>query len=127
MLRQVASDITQAAGRGGETVNDEIDDAYRKQIAGKPFMPHNGTEGELFMEQYCFKCAHDPFSKSDDFDAPSCGLIMQSLGDQQPEEWRYDDEGYPICYKFRHESLGDLPEPIPGQLSIEDALGRENK
>lgn len=67
----------------------------------KPYQPANGTEGECFMEQYCYRCKHD------DIDDPEgmCEIIpltmMHDPGDPEyPKEWIYGEDGSPTCTKF---------------------------
>ncbi len=43
----------------------------------QPFMPSNGTEGDMFMTDACQGC-----SKFDD-----CELILKSMFGEQPAEW----------------------------------------
>ena len=54
------------------------------KLAGKPYRPSNGTEGEMFMQMHCRYCRHN---------GP---CIIQSLS------MAYDlgDEGYPVELVF---------------------------
>jgi hypothetical protein len=64
----------------------------------EPYRPSNGTEGECFMEAFCFRCARDAkFQESQD-GADGCPIVaaalMYDIGDPQyPPEWIYDEQG----------------------------------
>lgn len=67
--------------------------------AGKPYRPSNGTEGEMFMSRFCYRCQHD-----DDEEEPCPILTMTfAVGIEDadyPREWMYDQAGKPICSAF---------------------------
>lgn len=57
----------------------------------KPYRPSNGTEGDFFMAEFCFRCGRDTEEKP-------CKLLGNSLayeiGDPEyPKEWITDEEG----------------------------------
>ena len=63
--------------------------------AGKPYRPSNGTEGDMFMEQFCYRCIHDCY----------CNIIPLSMlhhvdEREYPEELKFDAEGCPTCTAF---------------------------
>lgn len=58
--------------------------------AGKPYMPSNGTEGNMFEEQWCGPCVK----------RSSCRKMLNAMAGIQPRAWRYDDEGRPVCTSF---------------------------
>jgi hypothetical protein len=68
---------------------------------GKPYRPSNGSEGEWFMEDFCYKCKMD--------ENESCEIVAKTMfhdiGEPgYPKEWVYDIEGNPMCTAFeRHE------------------------
>jgi hypothetical protein len=67
--------------------------------AGQSYQPSNGTEGEYFMEDFCYQCLHDQDPDK------GCVLIMLSIfrkpGDPDyPKEWIYNQDGEPTCTKF---------------------------
>jgi hypothetical protein len=72
-----------------------------KESGDTKYRPSNGTEGERFMELYCYQCAKWP----DDPDAPSqCQISFDSYfydieHEKYPKEWRYK-EGQPTCTAF---------------------------
>lgn len=77
------------------------------QCAGEPYRPSNGTEGEFFHEQFCYRCRHDQ-----DEDNP-CGihtaaLVFSLAASDYPKEWVYDPEGRPTCTAF-HDVQCDQP------------------
>jgi hypothetical protein len=55
--------------------------------AGKPYMPSNGTEGDLFMAQWCSTCV-----KQD-----TCMRVDRAMIGDQPRDWVRDDNGAPTC------------------------------
>lgn len=69
-------------------------------MAGTPYRPSNGTEGEIFQATYCDNCVHD--------DPPTekyCQILTDSLGFQEedpryPEEWTHNTRGEPTCTEF---------------------------
>jgi hypothetical protein len=97
---------------------DEIDREFRRAVAGTPYQPSNGTEGEYFFDDWCRKCERDKDmngTKDDCGPDDWCPIIAASMaykvGDAKyPPEWRYDAEGYPECTAFV-----PVGEPIPIQ------------
>ena len=92
---------------------------YRiKSLAGKPYQPSNGTEGMMFFEKFCDHCIFES-------EANPCPLIGTSMayvpGDKEyPTEWTHDDEGRPICTKFK--PLGSYTGPTLEDLEAEGQL-----
>jgi hypothetical protein len=74
---------------------------------GKPYMPANGTEGDIFMGRWCRRCTKD----SDDLNI-YCPILNSAICAEQPDEWQYIDNK-PICTAF---------EQIPGNGSILEAI-----
>lgn len=67
----------------------------------KPYRPANGTEGDFFMEDFCYRCKHD----SEDNPCEILGLTFwYSIGDPKypGEIWIVDDDGLsnPRCTAF---------------------------
>lgn len=102
------------------------------EAAGQPFQPSNGTEGMVFMDAFCDRCIHehpDPEQQQ-----PKCNIIMLTMcyspGEKEyPEEWVYNDEGWPVCAKWKFWNWGkdddgnwNDPPPIypddPNQLCL---------
>lgn len=104
-----------------------------KEHAGKPYRPSNGTEGMTFDEFFCSQCihqSHDPDSKKQcDI---LCRALVYDLNDKEyPKEWKYSQEGWPICtawIKWDWGNDGDPddpdnpkappPPPGPNQLDL---------
>jgi hypothetical protein len=105
----------------------------------RKYQPSNGTEGMMFMEEFCDQCLHqhpDPDHKN------QCHLIALTMcyspkDPEYPEEWTYDAKGEPTCTKFQKWDWGKdddgnwidpvIPPPVPdNQLTmpfIFDELG----
>lgn len=69
----------------------------------KKYRPSNGTEGDGFMNEFCFQCIHD----NPDIDAksPRCEIMTLTMclgvdDKDYPKEWIYGDDGKPKCTKF---------------------------
>lgn len=86
------------------------------ESAGKPFMPSNGTDGMVFTEAFCDNCLNqhpDPDNPKQCFE-----ILMKSLCDEQPPEWIFSNEGYPICtawkkWDWNNNDEGGWNEPPP--------------
>jgi len=96
------------------------------ESAGQSFMPSNGTEGMRFTEAFCDNCLHqhpDPDKKPQCFE-----ILMKSLMDEQPDEWIFNSEGWPVCTAWKKWDWGNdrdgwneppTPEPRnPRQLIL---------
>jgi len=73
--------------------------------AGKPYRPSNGTEGEMFSERYCERCAHDAtyrrtFEAEDGCRILTSTLVYDVAEKGYPAEWVYDAAGVPTCTAF---------------------------
>jgi hypothetical protein len=84
---------------------------YVKQ-AGQPYQPSNGTEGDIFISEWCSKCAKDkamregePLDECDDDEV--CQILGASFRGEA-KEWVYGPDGQPMCTAF-HEP--GTPEP----------------
>ena len=60
-------------------------------MSGK-YRPSNGTEGEFFMERWCYRCRHD--SAPDDF----CPILATTMAfdvddPEYPSEWVQNEDG----------------------------------
>lgn len=68
--------------------------------AGKPYRPANGTEGEYFMERFCYRCKRDAeFQRTQDGE-DGCPIILASMtydvnDPEYPKEW-VTTEDYPL-------------------------------
>ena len=68
-----------------------------KENAGRPYRPSNGTEGELFREWFCDRCARDVNN--------DCPIYVQTLihdedDPEYPKEWIIGEDGQPKCTAF---------------------------
>ena len=75
----------------------------------RPYRPSNGTEGDIFMAEWCEKCA---LANYDDPDR-ACMIQLRALahGIDEPEypgEWNYSNAGIPQCTAF---TVKEPPEP----------------
>ena len=65
------------------------------------YRPSNGTEGEIFMQEFCDSCIHgDPGNEK------ICTIVDRTLwhdidDKEYPIEWRYGEDGQPTCTKFK--------------------------
>ncbi len=67
-------------------------------VSGKSYRPSNGTEGELFQEEFCYRC------KLDDCDE-GCDILLNTMifgikNEDYPKEWVFDEDGRPTCTAF---------------------------
>ena len=96
------------------------------QSAGKPFKPSNGTEGEIWMEKFCYQCIHERWSHHQNEDGGKCEILTNGLIGEQPKEWMFSENGWPVCTEWKFFDWGNdkdgfneppPPEPYdPNQL-----------
>lgn len=100
----------------------------------RKYRPSNGTEGCMFIEEYCLNCIHGKYEHTQNHADNPCEILTRSflydLKDKEyPEEWTYDDEGFPICTAYRKFDWGrdddgnlpldpELPTDDPNQLCL---------
>jgi len=67
----------------------------------KLYQPSNGTEGMIFMEQFCDKCWHETPGETPEGSCPiPLATMLYSINDAEyPNQWRYVD-GKPTCISF---------------------------
>lgn len=68
----------------------------------RKYQPSNGTEGDIFMSEFCFKCVKMPKSPEAE---NQCEIFYRtqcySVEDKEyPEQWRYE-HGKPVCSAFK--------------------------
>lgn len=90
---------------------------------GELYRPSNGTEGMIFMEDFCCQCIHErwmhhPDTTGDDGKCPivSATMAYDTSDKEYPKEWTYDAAGKPTCtkwVKFDWGSDDDPREPGP--------------
>lgn len=68
------------------------------------YIPGNGTEGEIFFENWCRHCQRDrsmrdgePLDECDDNEL--CGIIARSFRGEV-DEWVYGPDDEPMCTAF---------------------------
>ena len=71
---------------------------------GTPYRPSNGTEGELFMSECCYRCKRDQAYQESGGEAEGCPIIAASMAykpsdPQYPKEWVWQG-GEAICTAF---------------------------
>jgi len=72
-----------------------------KENAGEKYRPSNGTEGDIFMVNFCEKCTKDYFNGN----VAGCPIIANSMSydiadERYPKEWQYGADGQPTCTAF---------------------------
>lgn len=77
-------------------------------MAGKPYHPSNGTEGELFMDAFCERCVHDAVYQRTNSPGTGCPIIVATMledydSPDYPKEWIHTAEGEPVCTAFELE------------------------
>ena len=79
-------------------------------MVGEKYRPANGAEGEMFMEEFCFKCSKDNYDGEDP--DTGCPLIVRTFAlsvddENYPQEWQYGEDGQPKCTAFDPESVSE--------------------
>ncbi len=76
----------------------------------KKYRPSNGTEGMIFIAQFCETCVNEEFMHTQDDKSVKCGILSLTYicnldHPKYPSEWTYDQDGKPTCtrYKWRDE------------------------
>jgi len=75
--------------------------------AGEPYQPRNGTEADIFMDEFCWRCkklSSDDWP-DDEFAEVDCPILQDSYvydkdDPHYPCEWRHDRTGKPVCTAF---------------------------
>jgi hypothetical protein len=72
----------------------------------RPYRPSNGTEGDIFMAEWCEKCAWA------DYEGDGCMIQLRALAyridePEYPAEWNYTNGGIPQCAAFTTEVKPD--------------------
>lgn len=103
-----------------------------KERAGQKYQPSNGTEGCLFMDQWCGKCARDKtMSEGKDFDEcaddETCSIIANTMvfsvdDEEYPSEWQYGADGQPCCTAFV--SVNGPLDTVRDDLTIDMFAGK---
>lgn len=87
----------------------------------KKYRPSNGTEGEIFMNNYCDHCIHEKWSHTQCHGDKQCDILSTAFitGEYVPE-WIYNENGKPTCTAYQYWNWGndndgwnEPEEPIP--------------
>ena len=87
----------------------------------KLYQPSNGTEGMVFMAEFCDRCRRGGDR------AKPCSILGRTMtygidDPKYPTEWRYVDELKPICTAFEDERtprpFRHHVKPLPGQMEL---------
>lgn len=115
----------------------------------RKYQPSNGTEGMIFMEEYCEQCIHERWChfQDENKEEDKCQILSNTMiydvrDEEYPEEWTYDENDNPICTKWQkwdwgndNDGWNEPPEPPyepqdPNQLmmfSIADDILQNHK
>lgn len=101
------------------------------------FLPSNGTDGMIFIDQFCSNCIHEKWMHHQDSDEGKCEILSNSMIHNRPcydkdlkfDGWEWFDNGnfddYPKnyewkCNQFKYWDWGndrdgwnEPPEPVP--------------
>jgi len=107
---------------------------FPTKMAGKPYRPSNGSEGEMFQAQWCYRCERDRAyqdwmagkikTHGNAFEEPEgCKILSASMlyevdDEDYPPEWVHDDEGFPMCAAFIAAGKPIPDPPDPNQLPL---------
>jgi hypothetical protein len=75
-----------------------IDCDQSMEVLIKKYRPGNGTDGEIFISQFCERCQKDDIAKG-------CNIQLRTMAfgvdeTEYPVEWQYDADGNPTCTAF---------------------------
>jgi len=105
-------------------------------MSNKKYRPSNGTEGMLFISDFCENCIHEKFMHTQDHNDKQCDILDRSFlhevdEPEYPSEWTYDEDGSPTCTAHVKWDWGDdgdpddpdnpkapKPPPPPNQLNL---------
>lgn len=67
------------------------------------YRPANGTEGEIFYDEWCAKCERDKLYRETSDNG--CEILLDSMlyqadHESYPEQLTYDENGDPCCTAF---------------------------
>ena len=80
------------------------------EVPVRLYRPSNGTEGVIFMDAWCSKCAKDAemngtVRSGDAKPEQLCPIIAATMAYDEddpkyPREWQYDASDHPVCTAF---------------------------
>lgn len=75
----------------------------------RPYRPSNGTEGEIFVAEWCANCELANFDDPENCCTINLRAMMHRITDPEyPAEWQYSNGGVPQCTAF---VCDGAPEP----------------
>lgn len=94
-----------------------------------PYRPSNGTEGEIFMAQWCDRCTINLNYRGDPDNEEPCQIMGDTMiynvdDPQYPKEWILSpDSGQPRCTAYRDVwEKGEPVEPLDPNAVIRPLL-----
>ena len=76
----------------------------------KPYRPSNGSEGHIFIDQFCDRCWYD---RNED-----CPVLADSFLGQVPQWIQDDDHTNAQCTQFSATEPKEFPEDAKAQLKL---------
>lgn len=82
---------------------------------GSIYRPSSGTEGMVFMDDWCASCDRDAAFRRDPDRNPGCDIIARTMALKEtdpryPTEWIYDENGSACCTAWcKEEKDGEAP------------------
>lgn len=73
----------------------------KKLCSGELYLPSNGTEGDIFVANWCVLCSN--LNLNDDAFGCNCPIYLNSMIGNVPE-WIIDANGQPKCTAFQEET-----------------------
>lgn len=71
----------------------------------RPYRPSNATEGDLFMADWCCRCAHHNHDDAEFACMVQLRALAHNIGDPDyPDEWQLTNAGTPQCTAFAAEA-----------------------
>jgi hypothetical protein len=64
--------------------NDGLTDKVQNEQQVIRFMPSNGTEGMIFVDNFCLQCIHEKFMHTQNHDDRKCEIFDNSLLNDRP-------------------------------------------
>ena len=91
------------------------------------YRPSNGTEGAIFQERFCDRCAHDNYNV-DSGEGKSCDILMRTMlhgvdEPEYPEEWQQKPGQPPQCTAFWDANDEPPKDRCPNTVDLFSDLG----
>ena len=88
----------------------------------KRYKPSNGTEGDLFISEWCNLCAHYKDDNDDYCEILGLTFSLNIHHIDYPKEWIYDENEQPCCTNYLH----NTEKPKPRCSKTIDMFGANN-